>query len=57
MSKDAETVPEALVIAGVHYARRDYNAAERAILGALSGVRKERDRHRRNDEEVRVRAE
>ena len=51
-----ESVPHALAVAGVHYANRDYQKAEQAILGALGGVRKERQLHR-NDKEVRVSAE
>jgi len=54
MSKQRENVPEALVTAGVAYARRDYDRAEDAILGALGRLRKERDL-RRSGEEVRAR--
>lgn len=39
---DRESVPEALVTAGVHWSRRDYDAAEDAILGALGRLRKEK---------------
>jgi len=49
-------VSEALVQAGVYYARRDYDRAEAALMEALGGIRKERSLHR-NDPEVRVRVE
>ena len=50
MPERQENVPEALVTAGVAYARRDYDRAEDAILGALGRLRKER-------QEVRTHAE
>lgn len=52
----SESVPSALVTAGVAYARRDYEAAEAAVMEALGGIRKERSLYRR-DHEVRVYAE
>lgn len=42
MTDDDVTVPEALVVAGVAYARRDYDRAENATLHALGRLRKER---------------
>ena len=51
-----ERVTDALVAAGIHYARRDYDAAEEAILGALSGVRKERSEYR-HGKDTRIHAE
>jgi len=53
----SESVPRALVVAGVHYANRDYDAAEQAVLGALGSIRKERALYHGRDEEVRVHAE
>lgn len=52
----SEPVPSALVTAGVAYARRDYDAAEAALMEALGGIRKEKTLYRR-DQEVRVHAE
>jgi hypothetical protein len=51
-----DPVPSALVTAGVAYARRDYEAAEDALMEALGGIRKERSMHR-DGQEVRVYAE
>jgi len=45
------SVPEALVMAGVAYARRDYEQAENATLHVLGQLRKERQ------QEVRTYAE
>ena len=56
MTERKANVSEALVTAGVAYARRDYDRAEDALLGALGRLRKERDLHR-EDKEVRVHAE
>jgi len=49
-----ESVGQKLVVAGILYANRDYDAAEQAVLGALGSIRKERSLYHARDEEVRV---